>query len=529
MSQFMQSSSGGSVRSALCVALLAGAAATAHAQRFQRYIGANVDERPTNVERVAGDGFVIAGQQIRGVAAVDNQAFTTRTDANGIVQWTTVVKDVGAPFSDVGALAARELSNTDIAVGYERNTAGILNLGLSRLLPNGLPAWFRSYTAEPIAGRLAVRGLSAVDNIVVATQGIENAFGAPLTAGVFLRTDAGGNLTAFARYVNITFTPLPGDMWLSDIRPVGTAGAGFYVCGGVEVNTQVAGGFLSRQLMLVMQIDPVGNVIWAFAYAPPVGAGLFSERQGLTGLDVSANGDIVVVGYANDALGAERLNVMRLTGAGVPIWLRQYTDLNTQAGVISKNIREAPNGDLVIGANATPPAGAPTGPMTILRTNAAGFPNVVRSYSPFNGATQPATNALIVGPNLDAMAIAGVKNPPAVSPVGFGRDDIVLARTDAAGETGCLENRFVQQPLSITPQFFQLAINVNRQGDFADWSVSVDRPNFGQTSVCCPGDINGDNQVNFADLNAVLSAFGNPYAFANLNAVLSNFGGSCPP
>src|SRR5690606_28457873 len=56
----------------------------------------------------------------------------------------------------------------------------------------------------------------------------------------------------------------------------------------------------------------------------------------------------------------------------------------------------------------------------------------------------------------------------------------------------------------------------------------------------CPADTNGDNQVNFADLNAVLSMFGQSGAnlpadvngdgavnFADLNAVLSAFGSSC--
>ncbi len=58
----------------------------------------------------------------------------------------------------------------------------------------------------------------------------------------------------------------------------------------------------------------------------------------------------------------------------------------------------------------------------------------------------------------------------------------------------------------------------------------------------CPGDTNGDNIVNFTDLNAVLTAFGQNVApgtgadlngdgvvnFTDLNAVLSNFGDACP-
>jgi len=43
----------------------------------------------------------------------------------------------------------------------------------------------------------------------------------------------------------------------------------------------------------------------------------------------------------------------------------------------------------------------------------------------------------------------------------------------------------------------------------------------------CPGDINGDGVVDFADLSAVLGEFGAAYDFADLSAVLANFGADC--
>jgi hypothetical protein len=59
-------------------------------------------------------------------------------------------------------------------------------------------------------------------------------------------------------------------------------------------------------------------------------------------------------------------------------------------------------------------------------------------------------------------------------------------------------------------------------------------------SVECPGDTNGDNVVNFTDLNAVLAAFGMTGSglagdvngdgivnFTDLNIVLANFGNTC--
>ncbi len=533
MTQCIQMSSGGFVRSALCVALLAGVAATAHAQRYQRYIGTSREEQPAALERTADDGFVIAGRQLVATTALGD-AFVNKTNGNGIVQWTTVARDNTG--SDLFGLSVREIQAAlggGYIAGAQRNTAGLLNLAMYQLNPVGAPVWANVYTANPAPGRLSVRPLGTGE-FVAATQGQETNFPVA-TAGVFLRLAPGGALSAFARYVNLTFTPGPGAVWLSDIRPVGTSGAGFYVCGGVDVVSQPAAGgpFTVSKQMLVMQIDPVGAVIWAFAYAPPTTSPLASANQGLTGLDVSSNGDIVVTGYAFDATGVERLNVMRLTAAGGPIWLQQYPTLYTAGGFTSKNIREAPNGDLVIGCNVTTnPVGALQGPMTVLRANAGGFPISINHYGVLGapGAFQPATNAVIVGANLNGVAIAGWKQPPAAATPGMGLNDILLARPDLAGATGCQESRSVIQPLSTTPQVTQLFIAVNRSGDYAPANLAFNQPVFGQTSVCCPGDITGDNKVDFNDLNAVLAGFGgNPYSFPNLNTVLSAFGGSCPP
>jgi hypothetical protein len=76
-----------------------------------------------------------------------------------------------------------------------------------------------------------------------------------------------------------------------------------------------------------------------------------------------------------------------------------------------------------------------------------------------------------------------------------------------------------------------------------DGVVDANDASVFSNSAPCPGDTNADNQVNFTDLNAALSAFGQAGApgfvsadlngdgvvdFADLNAVLSAFGSSCP-
>ena len=80
----------------------------------------------------------------------------------------------------------------------------------------------------------------------------------------------------------------------------------------------------------------------------------------------------------------------------------------------------------------------------------------------------------------------------------------------------------------------------NDQGDVFAQNINPDGT-LGAGATVCPGDTNGDNVVNFADLNAVLSVFGQSGAgipgdlnddgvvnFSDLNIVLSEFGSTCP-
>ncbi len=65
-------------------------------------------------------------------------------------------------------------------------------------------------------------------------------------------------------------------------------------------------------------------------------------------------------------------------------------------------------------------------------------------------------------------------------------------------------------------------IGLFRSGSQPDPTVTVMGP-----ACILAGDINGDNTVNFADLNIVVANFGTLYNFSHLNNVLANFGRSC--
>ena len=77
------------------------------------------------------------GRRDSGTAAAPNFGiYVTRLSNNGIVQWTTEVKDPLGANVDVSGETVREFSNGDFVAGARR-TAGILSMGLMRLNAGG--------------------------------------------------------------------------------------------------------------------------------------------------------------------------------------------------------------------------------------------------------------------------------------------------------------------------------------------------------------------------------------------------------
>jgi len=102
-----------------------------------------------------------------------------------------------------------------------------------------------------------------------------------------------------------------------------------------------------------------------------------------------------------------------------------------------------------------------------------------------------------------------------------------------------LQLRSTSASIAASEPFWLVFDNDANANDYAA-ALAWAQQNLGAPPVVCEGDTNGDNVVNFADLNAVLSTFGQSGAglagdvdangvvnFADLNTVLSNFGRQC--
>ncbi len=126
---------------------------------------------------------------------------------------------------------------------------------------------------------------------------------------------------------------------------------------------------------------------------------------------------------------------------------------------------------------------------------------------------------------------------PSADPSGHGEGKVFLGArdvtTNAAGDVSFAANLAQGEPAGWVVSATATHLATGNTSEFAQ-SVTV------SAGATCPGDTNGDNAVNFADLNTVLSQFGQTGAglsgdvnddgvvnFADLNIVLSNFGSVC--
>lgn len=84
-----------------------------------------------------------------------------------------------------------------------------------------------------------------------------------------------------------------------------------------------------------------------------------------------------------------------------------------------------------------------------------------------------------------------------------------------------IEDHHAGETIPLTGYFRDLS------GQFADSDPF--EITFTTVPPVCEGDFSGDLELDFVDITAVLSNWGNPFDFASITAVLSNWGADCHP
>ena len=331
---------------------------------------------------------------------------------------------------------------------------------------------------------------------------------------------------------------------------------------GFPAGDLVAGGnFISAGGLTANRIARWNGSSWA-----PLGSGMDGIVRALA---VMPNGDLIAGGSFISAGGVTANRIARWNGSS---WASLGSGMNGQVNALAVT----PNGNLVAGGQFTTAGGVATS--RIARWNGA-------AWASLGDGLNDSVNALAVLPSGELVAGGQFTSAGGVSSLNWARwtDTGIpwISRQPLAQSTSVLgAAAFTVTPASgydfsgaLTFQWRRNGVSISNGTtangtvvagadtatlsltntsilDSGRYSVVVSNSCGNTTSTgvlltvgssACPGDTTGDGLINFADLNAVLSVFGQSVPpgtsgdvtgdglvnFADLNTVLSRFGAGC--
>jgi len=546
---FGQSPVGPALLAAAAIACLAGSAG---AQTFQRIVGLpGTAESVEALRRTSDQGFVHAGSTTS--AAGNEDFYVVKHLPSGAVQWSS---RFGAPGTDRTYSIRQNIDSTFIAAGRTNSLAPSFGLSLYKLDPAGNIIWNAAHWGESqffdIVNPFRTVSTAVVDvrttatlpeNYAVATS-IRNITQNPIGQFGHLLSVQNNGVPIFNRYYFdaryeaaslISFTDLRYDQRNQQFVISGTT-----IIPDQQPTVGGTGGGGDRTVILFVRTDLAGNVLLARTYAlldPQSNQAVAAYGDGIT---LAENGDVIIEGHTDRySPGTPRHTVvLRLDPAGNPIWSTTIKDIEPHFRAVHFNAADT------IGVVGTSPINAAQpGPMTLLSLTPGGAVINAILYGPTTAPDLGKAAAPLAPPSL-GWVIAGDKN----SPLGIGGPDILLAKTDDLGSSGCFEERYAPswEPAPLLLSEIPL-VPASLQG-YAFWQAQKVDPNTREVVLCennctCPGDANFDNVVNFDDITAVLGNFGAgmPGAigvpgdadcngvvnFDDITTVLGNFGNNC--
>lgn len=398
-------------------------AAAVQAQMFQKAYGTPREERAEWTVQTSDGGYITVGW--RGPDSAAPSIYAVKTDSNGVLQWD---RELAGPSIDV---ANRVL---DVGDGYviagETGGSPIANPGIFMLKLDlaGNPMWAWAYPGTPFAGglhnqtALEITGLAdggfILGGRMQSVQGINQ-------APILVRTDAGGNLIWARYYVDFRFNDATFASF-ADVHPYVSFNGepGFLACGYTTGNTR-------DSLLVATDLD--GVVRWARIY-PQVN---FSDFA--LGVDVAANGQILVNGYTKSVGEGGGTYVFRADQLGTLLWYNTFRSFQS-----TNSMLETPTTRIVLGGNATDFVSFNDPAIMLLGPGG----NHLWTMT-YGGANQEYGECVV--PTTDG----GYHLSAWTDSFGQGLFDLYAIKTDALGMSGCNEQ---PAPENVNPDLPQIDI-----------------------------------------------------------------------
>jgi hypothetical protein len=502
------------MKTASTLALVAGITATlsglSQAQTFNRLIGTGATESANGIAHTTDGGYATVGAGIP-AGSLKRDILVVKYDAAGNVQWSIRYGGTG---DDVG-FSIEQTSDRGFIIGAETDSVSpTLNLGLLKLDAAGNFQWSWVYEGDTSAEELVHTNNAGV---AVAIAPASTVAGLNITPGyaltgrkrvsqtnqraVLVRTDINGapifnygyDDNAYLTRTRMTFSDVAFD-----------ADGSLVVVG---TDTDIVNG--SRPDPTVVRFSPTGVQAFAYTYPSTLLTANTSCKSGGYGLTLTNTRDIIFNGPNDMTVGAQNLETVRLTAAGVPVW----TSLLGQAGPGYRSIHLDPAGNIAqsgwVGAYPT----ASRGMLSVL--DPAGNPLMQHAYDYLIKAEGNKPCAATTG-----YALAGTVTVAA----GFGNADVELIHTDAAGWVGCLESNLAQPRPQIRLTSRTITTRPSQQ-TATQWQAPLTRLQLADIPLClspscpaCAADYNDDGGVDGDDIRAFFDAWTTGESCADVNA-----------
>jgi hypothetical protein len=281
--------------------------------------GGEADDFGYAVATTSDGGYILVGST-HSFGEGDNDVYLIRTDAHGDTLWT---RSYGGSDEDGGTSVIQLPDNGYYVAGASLSlSSGREAIYLVRADPNGDTLWTKT---------IEVPSLEGVGTIASTSDGgwIVPGYTEPNGAGgydVFLmKIDLDGD-TLWTRSYGGTH-----DDWAN--RATQTADGGYIVVGGTK--SYGAGGVDAY----LIRTDANGDTLWTRAY------GGTSDDSGLSSLQTSDGGYLVVGGSESYGAGYNDVYVLRIDSDGDTLWIQTYGGADDDAG---GSIAETSDGGYII-------------------------------------------------------------------------------------------------------------------------------------------------------------------------------------
>lgn len=436
----------------LFIALLITISLSAQMIKFQKTYGGTGTDRCWAIAQTSDGGYILAGET-NSFGAGNYDGYLTKTDANGVVQWTHTYG--GANYDWI--YAVRQTSDGGfIAVGgTESAGSGLGDMWIFKTNSSGVVSWQR--TCGSSGGDSGADIIQTSDG-GYAAAGFQNGGASTNDNACLVKMDGSGNVQWIHSY-----SVGSDDEYGNAVAQ--TQDGGYII--GAETDNSSSGSVTA----LVIKTDASGTVQWANTYGG-------SNDSWISAIKVLPSGDYAVAGVSSQVSLID-IWLARLNPNGTPVWSNSYAGPGAASDNCIWFTSTADGGYALCGRTNSFSVDYEA---FLMKTDSTGGPEWSKR---FGGTGNDRANMVVQSSN-GGYAIAATSQSFSAT------EKVYLIKTDTTGVSGCNENipSFLMSPMTTTSS--AVTITDASLTNAAASSLTSSSPTITETSLCFTV---GENEV----------------------------------